>query len=71
MYFPAHLGQLNLNTPAIQFEGNCFHSMTMTLEFLEDNARVKVKAEGGKNEICAEVLLFGNTNICHFETIFF
>jgi hypothetical protein len=45
--------------------------MIMTLEFLQDNARVKVKASRAKNELCSEVLLFGNTNICHFENIFF
>jgi predicted secreted acid phosphatase len=43
----------------------------MTLEFVEGNARVKVKASKAKNEFCSEFLLFGNTNIDHFENIFF
>lgn len=71
MYFPAHLGHLNIYKKHVEFEGNCFQSIIMTLEFVENNARVKVKASGKKNEFCSEVLLFGNANICHFEYIFF
>jgi len=70
MFFPAPIGKLNLNQ-SIDFEGNCFESISMDLELNGDIARLILYAKKPKSGYCQEVILVGNSNIWHVEDIFF